>query len=226
MKKFILLVLGGVLGIAAYKLVWTIAQPKIEQRVAQIGLTENEKAANGPLPGDVSLYQKELEACQALATPGYYPSLNGAELADARRSAVFPCATFTGSFDGPNKVYAWRSQDEYQATSYINNRKPGELFIVGGDNPPFEGPVTPGPFLAKADATTGKQIWRTYFDNANVSGRWIGAANLNILANGKIAFAWANQIALVDADTGLILKQNTLPTGDAPAGDEIGRAHV
>ncbi len=207
------------LAIIAYKVLWTAVQPKIEHRLSQIGLTDNEKAANGPLPGDVSLYAKELAAQQKLATPGYYPTLGGAAIADAQRSGVFPAATFTGSFDGPNQVYAWRGEDDYPACTFIVNRNPGELFIVGGDNPPMSGPIPAGPYVAKADATTGKQIWRTYVDNANVSKRWIGAANLNILASGKIAFAWADQIVLLDADTGRILKQNTLPVGSAPRED-------
>ena len=117
MKKshIITLAVGALLGIVGYKLLWTVAEPKISQKISQIGLTENEKAANGPLPGDVSLYAKELAAQNQIPTPGYYSSLNGAELADARRSAVFPAATFLGSHDGPNKVYAWKSEDEYEA---------------------------------------------------------------------------------------------------------------
>jgi hypothetical protein len=173
------------------------------------------------LPGDVSLYAKEFRRCQGLSTPGYYPSLNGAELADAQRSAVYPCVEFMGSLDGPNQVYAWRSGDDYEACSFLCNRRPGELYIVGGDNPPPRGPVPPGPFVAKADATTGKQIWRIYLDNANASKHFIAGANLNILPNGNIAFAWTNQIALIDGDTGLILKQNTLPTGDTPTADSF-----
>ncbi len=221
MKKIaiISLVVGAIIGIGAYKLLWTVVEPKIEQRISQGGLTDNEKSANGPLPGDVSLYQTEFEACQKLSTPGYFPTLNGAEIADAQRSGVFPAASFLGSWDGPNKVHAWRSEDSYESCSFIVNRYPGEIFIVGGDNPPFEGTAPPGPFIAKADATTGKQVWRTYVDNINASHRWIGVANLNILANGKIAFAWADQILLLDADTGRILVQQTLPAGDAPRGD-------
>jgi hypothetical protein len=133
--------------------------------------TPNEMAANGPLPGDVILYEKELRCSEGLSTPGYFSSLNGAEIADAQRSAVFPCATFLGSFDGPNRVFAWPSEVNYQGTSFLNNRYPGELFILGGDSPPLKGPVPPGPYVAKADATTGAQIWRTYLDNANLSGQ-------------------------------------------------------
>jgi len=182
-------------------------------------LTSNEIAANGPLPGDLSLYAKELAIAAEYTSPGYYPSLNAAEIADAQRSGFFPAASFTGSFDGPNRVYAWRSADSYQGLTYIVNRKPGELYLVGGDYPPPTSPVPAGPFIAKADATTGRQIWRTYVDNANLSGRWIGNANLNILDNGVIPFAWSNQIILLDADTGLILKHNTLPAGEAPLAD-------
>lgn len=87
--------------------------------------------------------------------------------------------------------------------SYINNRKPGELYIVGGEYPTLDDPNMVGPFVAKADTTTGKEIWRTYLDNLNVSGHWIGNANLNILPNGNIAFAWSNQIVLIDGDTSL-----------------------
>jgi hypothetical protein len=58
MKKAIalsLFVLLVRLGVTAYRLFWTTIEPGIEHRLGQIGLTANEKAANGPLPGDVSL---------------------------------------------------------------------------------------------------------------------------------------------------------------------------
>ncbi|GEM_PF-6609131 len=87
--------------VVAYRLLWTSIRPKSEQRLSEIGLNSNEIAANGPLPGEVSLYDKELRCCQGLPTPGYYPSLNAAEIADGQRSRLFPCDTFTGSFVGP-----------------------------------------------------------------------------------------------------------------------------
>ena len=139
---------------------------------------------------------------------------------------MFPCATFTGSYDGPNAVFAFRGLDDYPGISYINNRNPGELFIVGGEYPTKDDPRLLGPYIAKADATTGKQIWRTYLDNANVSGRWIGNANLNILPNGNIAFAWSHFIALVDGDTGSILKtQHPARRRRADRGRELQAPH-
>ena len=197
----------------------TALQLKAQDRPVPSWLTSNERAAGGPIPGDLSLIEQELAIAASVTSPGYYPSLNAAEIADSARSGFFPAASFTGSFDGPNQVYAWRSEDSYQGLTYMVNRRPGELYLVGGDYPPATGPMPPGPYIAKADATTGKQIWRTYVDNANVTGRWIGNANLNILDNGRIVFAWSNQIILIDADTGLILKHNTLPAGDTPIAD-------
>ncbi|ODS00278.1 hypothetical protein AUC68_01120 [Methyloceanibacter methanicus] len=179
----------------------------------------NLQAANGPIPGDLTLYALELECQNGIPTPGYYSSLNGAEISDAQRSGIFPCASFTGSWDEPNAVFAFRSVDDYPGISYMNNRKPGELYIVGGEFPTPDDRRMVGPYIAKADATTGKQIWRTYLDNPNVSGRWIANANLNILPDGDIAFAWSHFVTRLDGDTGLIEKVTSLPTGAAPVAD-------
>jgi outer membrane protein assembly factor BamB len=71
-------------------------------------------------------------------------------------------------------------------------------------------------FYAKADATTGREIWRTYLDNVNVSGHWIAVENLNILPNGNVVFAWSTYVALLDGDTGRVLRTTTLPEKARP----------
>lgn len=187
-----------------------------QEQPAQRKRTANEAAANGPLPGDLRKMAKEWAECQQLDTPAYFKSLNGAEVADAQRSQCYPAASFLGSMTGPNQVFAWRSQDSYQGVLFMNNRRPGELYLTGGNNPPARGSVPPGPFVAKCDATTGKEIWRTYLENGNVSGAWVGAANLNILPDGNIPVAFGNHLVKLDGDTGRILKHVTLPTGKAP----------
>ena len=48
---------------------------------------------------------------------------------------------------------------------------------------------------------------------------WIGVNNLNILATGLIVTAWSNQIALIDPDTGRIVRTGSLPSGEAPPED-------
>ena len=142
--------------------------------------------------------------------------VNGAEVADSERSQFFPCASFLGSMTGPNRVFAWRSEGDYQGVLFMNNRNPGELYLTGGNNPPAKGAVPPGPFVAKVDATTGKEIWRTYLEDANMSGAWVGAANLNILPDGNIPIAFGNQLVKLDGNTGQILKHIAPPSGSAP----------
>ena len=101
-------------------------------------LTSNEIAAGGPIPGNLSLVEQELAKVKSATSPGFFPSLNAAEVADASRSAFFPGASYTGSFEGPNQVYAWRSADQYQGCTYLGNRRPGELYIIGGGaSPPW-----------------------------------------------------------------------------------------
>ena len=175
-------------------------------------------AANGPMPGDLGRITREWECTQDLDTPGYFKSLNGAEVADSTRSQVYPCASFLGSWDGPNDVYAWRGDGEYQGVLFMNNRYPGEVYLTGGNNPPAQGVVPPGPWVAKVDATTGKEIWRTVLENGNVSGSWVGAANLNILPDGNIPIAFGNHLVKLDGDTGRILQHIMLPADAPPEG--------
>jgi len=59
--KWMGLVIVVLLAVAAYRLLGTVIGAKVEQWVAQIGLTPNQVAAHGPLPGDVGLYAKELD---------------------------------------------------------------------------------------------------------------------------------------------------------------------
>ena len=135
--------------VVAYRLLWTSVEPKVEHRIAEIGLTENEVAANGPLPGDVSVYAKELAEAQQHASPGYYPSINGAELTDSERSGLFSAASFTGSFDGGNRVLAWRSEDSYQGASYLNTRKPARSSSWAATFRPWRGPFPRDPSSPK-----------------------------------------------------------------------------
>ena len=161
----------------------------------------------------MSLYAKELACQQKIPTPGYYSSLNGAEI--CRRAAQRPLSRARPSparCDGPNRCTPGAAQDDYpghRPTSTTASR--ASCTSSAASSRRWTTRFLAGPFVAKADATTGKQIWRTYLDNPNASGRWIANANLNILDNGNIAFAWANQIVLIDGDTGEILKHNTLP---------------
>ena len=165
----------------------------------------------GPIPPELSVLAAEKDCVEGRETPGYFRSLNGAEVSDSERSLFYPCATFLGSMEGGNDVYIWPSEDSYQGVLFMNNRRPGELFLTGGNNPPAQGLVPPGPYVAKVNDSTGKEIWRTLLQNGNVTGDWVGAANLNILPDGTIVVAFGNSLVKLDGDTGLILQHLDLP---------------
>lgn len=197
---------------------------------AQDGYTEppwtpGQVLANGPIPGDVTQYWPQMECIKQTENPGYFNSFNGAELSDSERSGIWPCAAFTGSLTGDNTVYAYRFPQSYVNAAYVNNRVPGELYIVGGGNPPLTGTMPAGPYLSKVNATTGVEEWRTYFDNGNVSGNWIAATNLNILPDGNVVHSWGDNIALVNGNNGLIMKTTQLPPGEASA-DAVNFKHL
>ncbi len=215
-KTTVHIVLG--LGVVAAGVATAVFWPKASNAVTALtnARTADEKAANGPLPGNVTLYNQQFAESAKYASPGYFPSLNGAEVGDAQRSACYPQAIFGGSLTEPNVVLAHRSPSIYQAATFLTNGVPGELFLLGGDAPSVFGAVAPGPYIAKIDPASGEQLWRTYLDNANASERWIANSNLNILASGKIVESWGNTIVLMDRETGRILKANTLPTGNTP----------
>ena len=155
-------------------------------------------------------------ACQKnISTPGYFSSLNGAEVADAQRSQLYPCAVFLGSWQGPTfNTVTQSAQFNYLGAGYINNREPGQVYLVGGmQPPPTPANAAAGPFVAQVNSSTGAPIWQTVLSSAanNQDGHWVGPTNLNILSDGNIVEAWSNQIALLDPSTGAILKQVTLP---------------
>ncbi|MHA3978770.1 NHL repeat-containing protein [Halovulum sp. GXIMD14794] len=175
-----------------------------------------QQSTTGPIPPDLAHLSAEWACAQSRETPGYFPSLNGAEVSDARRSQTYACASFLGSLDGPNRVFAYQSDDSYQGVLFMNNRRPGELYLTGGNNPPPQGLMPPGPYVARVDATTGKEIWRTYLQNGNVTGEWVGAANLNILPDGTIPVAFGNHLVKLDGDDGRILQYLALTPGVAP----------
>lgn len=175
-------------------------------------VTASEQKTVGPLPGDLSLYEKEQRCQEGISTPGYLPAINGAEQADAARSNIYPCADFLGSRTEPNVVYTYKALGTYPQVQYINSDGPNGMYVVGGSSTPSTGRVAPGPFIAKVDPISGEQVWRTYVENGNTENVFVGGTNLNILDDGNIVFAWTDKIALLDRDTGAIIKERGLPS--------------
>lgn len=176
-------------------------------------VTPSEQMTVGPLPGDLSLYDKEQRCQEGISTPGYFSAMNAAELTDAQRSGVYPCADFLGSRTEPNIVYTYKADANYPNVYYVNSDGPNAMYIVGGAPPANTGRAAGGPYVARINPITGDQVWRTYVDNINTgSDVFVGGTNLNILENGKIVFAWSHKIVLLDRDTGAIVKSQNLPS--------------
>ncbi len=176
-------------------------------------VTPSEQMTVGPLPGDLSLYDKEQRCQEGISTPGYFSAMNAAEMTDAQRSGIFPCADFLGSRTEPNVVYTYKAETNYPNVYYVNSDGPNATYIVGGAPPANTGRSAGGPYVARINPITGDQVWRTYVDNINTgSDVFVGGTNLNILDNGKIVFAWSHKIVLLDRDTGGIVKSQNLPS--------------
>lgn len=174
-------------------------------------VTPSEQQTLAPLPGDTSLYAKQQKCQEGISTPGYFSAINGAELTDSTRSAVFECADFLGSLTEPNIVYTYKAEGNYPNVYYVNNDGPNGMYVAGG-GPNSTGRITANPYVAKIDPINGQQVWKTNLDNLNVSNIFVGGNNLNILADGNIVVAWSHKIALLDRDTGAIIKQRNLPS--------------
>jgi hypothetical protein len=175
-------------------------------------VTKSEQFTVGPLPGDLSLYQQEQNCQEKIPTPGYLPAINGAEQADAARSNIYPCADFLGSRTEPNVVYTDKAEGNYPQIQYVNSDGPNRMYVVGGTSTPSTGHVAPGPYIARVDPISGEQVWRTYLENGNTENVFVGGTNLNILENGNIVFAWTDKIALLDRQTGAIIREKDLPS--------------
>ena len=87
------------------------------------------------------------------------------------------CATFTGSFTGPNQVYAYRSPETYYTPSMMATRGVSEMDVYGGAS----ANAVPTPIstcVACLQPGTFKELGRTTLINQNMFNIWIGAATL------------------------------------------------
>jgi hypothetical protein len=171
-------------------------------------------------PGNLSQVAEQ-QKCVAAEHPQpqnvpWYPTLTKAEHADSARTALFPCATFGGSYTGPNQVYAYQSPEGLGGVpSYIVTRSPNEIYVSGGAG----SLALPGPVIAKMQSGSLKELWRTPLSNNNVTGNWLIPGATNFPADGSIAVSQGQYLYKVNASTGAVEKVVSLPTGKNPPGD-------
>ncbi len=178
-------------------------------------------STTGPLTGDQSVMQTET-ACikQYAANPvnnyvGYLPTIGAPEHTDNIRSGVNPCATFTGSFTGPNQVYQFNSQTTYDQIGLVVFDGPNGAYLQAGGL----GPPSSGQYVSKFDPSTGQEIWRTYLTNVNVSGQWIAFGSMAVISDGTIVNAAGPTFWKLDPKSGAILAVQQQPILGMPATD-------
>ena len=183
-------------------------------------LTPNQLAAGGPLPGNLSLIEEEQECINSIQNQttwsAWYPTMASTEHGGSERAAVFECAHFGGSFTEPNQVYAYQSPTSLGGVpAYLMTRGPNEIYVSGG----AASLATPGPFIAKMQAGSLKELWSTPLSNNNVTGDFLISGATNFPAAGMIAVAQGQYLYNVNASTGDVEKVASLPTGKSPPGD-------
>ena len=185
------------------------------------GVVVDSEATTGPIVGDQSLFKKETACIRKYAQDpsnnylNYFPAIGAPEHTDNVRSGVQPCGTFTGSLDGPNEVFKYQSETTY----------PGGIGLVVFDGPNagylWAGGIVPGgtQYVSRFDPSTGREIWRTYLANVNISEQWFALGSLAIIEDGSIVGAAGHTFWKLDRDSGAIVVSAEQPIEGTPAKD-------
>jgi hypothetical protein len=172
----------------------------------------DETRANGPLIGDQTLVAGEQSCAQSEQNLPWFPTIAAFEVHDSNRTHLYGCAHFMGnSTVASNMVFAYSSQQTYTTPYNMVELGPNALYVYGGgygDNPDAS-----GSFVARVNPGTLDQVWRTVLINTNATGEWNYPGVLNILSDGSLVVVFGYRIAKLDAQTGAILQETTLPTG-------------
>ena len=79
---------GGSVAVPANSSVLPLPPP---QGIVNVGITSNQLAAGGPLPGNHTLALEEAECAAEENNAPWYPTVNPAELHDSNRTHVYAC---------------------------------------------------------------------------------------------------------------------------------------
>jgi len=176
--------------------------------------TPNQIAAGGPLPPNYTLVQQQSECVDAENNPPWTQTLVAFENYNSNRSHYWACAPFTGSFTGPNQVYAYKSSTYYPTPFTIVTRGVNEMYVYGGvvdANPPSLGLH---PYVSKVEPTSLKEVWRTELLNANVTQAFTGAGGMYTIGDqGDILVATNSYLFKLNGTTGEVEGTLPLPTG-------------
>ena len=173
--------------------------------------TPDQIAAGGPIPPNYTLAQQEAECTAAEQNAPWYPTMLSYEHHDGNRTHLYECATFTGSFTDPNRVYAYRSPERYYTPSMMATRGVNEMYVYGGALANAVPPPT-ATFVAKVEPGSLKELWRTYLINQNISDLWTGGGSIESI-DGDIVAVTNSFLYRLNGTTGEVEAELSLPTG-------------
>ncbi len=141
----------------------------------------------------------------------WYSSLMAYEHYDSGRTHIFDQATFNGNMSGGNHVNAMTSPASYPAGYNAVYESSSAVFVYGGADPTSN--FGKGSYVARIDPTTLQPVWTTTLDNIAQTGDWNWPGSVSLMSDGTLIAIYADHIARLDANTGAILGQASLPTG-------------
>jgi hypothetical protein len=180
--------------------------------IKNITLTPNQIAAGGPIPPNYTLAQQEAKCIASEDNPPWSKTLSGFENYNSNRVHYWSCSPFTGSFTGPNQVYAYKSPTYYPTPFGIVTRGVNEMYVYGGvvaANPPPS-----GPYVSKVEPGSLKELWRTELLNVNMTQAYTGAGGIYTVGdNGDIVVPTNSYLYKLNGTTGAVEGVLALPTG-------------
>jgi hypothetical protein len=170
--------------------------------------------------GDPSAIRHEVACIKAYAADpknnytNYAPAIGAPEVTDAIHSGLQPCATFTGTLTGRNQVAQFLSPYVYPGgIQIVVFGGPNQAFLIGGAPATPVAGYTDGPYIARFNPSTGKQVWKTFLPV--LSGQWILPPSMAVVKGGWVMAAVGPTIYKLHPQTGAIVRsqEQTLSAG-------------
>ncbi len=140
-----------------------------------------------------------------------------AEHYNSERTELYPCAQFSGSYTGPNDVFAYPSSDLYYNPFSMATRDMNEMYIYGGGSGEAK-PSSPT-YVSQIELGSLNEKWRTYLGNYNITNDFSLAGAVYVLPDGNLAATSGHKLYKLNASNGGIIDVVTIPTGDNHASD-------
>ncbi len=177
-------------------------------------LSPNQIAAGAPIPPNYTTVQQESECVSANPNAPWYQTLTAFENYNSNRSHYWSCSQFSGSFTGPNQVFAYKSPTYYPTPFTIVTRGTNEMYVYGGvvaANPPVLGLQS---YVSKVQPGSLKELWRTELLNTNMSQAFTGAGGMYTVGDtGDIIVITNTYLYKLNSTTGEVKAVLSLPTG-------------